>query len=164
MIGRLLGIAGALLIAGWLYWLTARVQLLLSQAEQALEKADRILADAMLQAGLLPVLAGAAGSPGVGGSTTAPEPATAPEPVRSDTATMPAVAPPPTAVPQPRVDPPGPVPEPEAAPAPLAPEPVSGPPTAPQGIVIEAQKRALVERAFSVDGQPHTFKFRAVRR
>ena len=116
MIGRLLGILGALLIAGWLYWLTARVQLLLNHAEEALAKADRLLA-----------ASGASAAADATAALPAPSPDAAPEPN-------------------------------------FVVEPVTGPPTAPQGLVIEAQKRALVERAFSVDGEPHTFTFRTIRR
>ena len=47
MISRLVGILGALVLAGWLYWLTARVQVLLDHAEATLERADRTLAAAV---------------------------------------------------------------------------------------------------------------------
>lgn len=54
MIGRLMGILGALILAGWLYWLTARVQVLLSHAEATLDRADRTLAAAMAMVAAAP--------------------------------------------------------------------------------------------------------------
>ncbi|SOE01267.1 hypothetical protein [Blastococcus haudaquaticus] len=47
MIARLVGILGALVLAGWLYWLTARVQFLLTHVESTLDRADQALAAAM---------------------------------------------------------------------------------------------------------------------
>ncbi|MGZ5422759.1 MAG: hypothetical protein ACXWDF_11365, partial [Aeromicrobium sp.] len=47
MIGRLSIIVAAVILAGWLYWLTARVQVLLTHAEAALDRADRTLAAAL---------------------------------------------------------------------------------------------------------------------
>ena len=54
MIGRLLGILGALILAGWLYWLTARVQVLLDHAEATLNRADRTLAAAVAMVAAAP--------------------------------------------------------------------------------------------------------------
>jgi len=122
MIVRLVGIVGALILAGWLYWLTARVQLLLSHAESTLDRADRTLAAAMALVA-------------------------APPPVHAL----------PSAIQEPQEE------RPEREPAELVPvsglAPAGGPPTVPTGMVIEAEKRALVERSFSVHGAPRRFTF-----
>jgi hypothetical protein len=126
MIGRVFGIIGALILAGWLYWLTARAQLLLDRADATLARADRTLetALAMLAAtpAIVPAPAGVVASRGDG---------------------MPSTSTPMT----------------PSAPVTVLP-PAAGPPTVPAGMVLEAEKRALVERAFSVHGAPRRFTFK----
>ncbi|WP_324276172.1 hypothetical protein [Blastococcus brunescens] len=63
MIGRIASIVAALILVGWLYWLTARVQVLLTHAEAALDRADRTLAAAVALVGAAPVTPPAAAVP-----------------------------------------------------------------------------------------------------
>ena len=73
MIVRLVGILGALILAGWLYWLTARVQVLLDHAEATLDRADRTLAAAVAMVAAAPATPAPPSGPSpVGGPPTVP--------------------------------------------------------------------------------------------
>ncbi|TQN37444.1 hypothetical protein FHU33_4096 [Blastococcus colisei] len=132
MIGRIFGIVAALILAGWLYWLTARVQVLLTHAEAALDRADRTLAAAMAMVAATPPIATQL-------SAVAAPREEAPAIPALTAASMTSPAPAPVTVPS----------------------PADGPPTVPTGMAVEAEKRALVERAFSVHGAPRRFTFKA---
>ena len=141
MVAQVSSIIGALILVGWLYWLTARVQNLLTLAETAATNAEKAAAAALRMASAAPPQA-ARGS----------EPATSPEPVRleqhiaSDSGSGSVLNEPPA----------------DDSTAARAASAEAAPSTAPMSAVIEAEKRAMIEREFAVHGEPHTFRFRTV--
>lgn len=131
MIGRIASIVAALILASRLYWLTSRAQLLLDRADATLERADCTLAAALAMLATAPS--------GARQSSAAAAP-------REEVLPLGAWA----AVPMPPPD----------APVSVLPQ-AEGPPTVPTGMALEAEKRDLVERAFSVHGAPRRFTFKA---
>lgn len=138
MVAQVSSIVGALILVGWLYWLTARVQNLLTLAETAATNAEKAAAAALRMASVAPpptARDSAAATQSPAGPQVAPDSGSGTvldEPPADDAAAA------------------------RATPAEAAPS------TAPMSAVIEAEKRAMIEREFAVHGEPHTFRFRTV--